>query len=634
MIRTAKQFLRSPKVIVGELAALALLCSLGAAIPQVDTATTAELARLHAAGPAVTRLVAALGLDHVFQTTLFIAVSALSSASLTVVIVEQLKRLRLQWSVQLTEASFRGAPLRAEFEMEAPPGLGSGKTGTQVRIWTERRVGLLGSPLFHIGLLLLIVAASLRAFFATSAVVDLIEGETLPPTATAWGTQFPGASGKQFQLAASITLNSVKAARYKDGDLRDLSAEMAASKDGKPTRFTLAVNHDLVIEGSRLFLTNQFGVASLVEWQRTGTEPKRQAVMLTENRTGGFEGALAGPSGKMAFLRAQLGSDAGRPGSVELRVMQEGALLFTGEVGIGQSVTLPDGEQWVLHGMPFWVRLRGSHDFALALAYVSFALVMAGAVLIFTAVKADFCVAVSPAGGKWRVSIAIKPQRLAPLFQERLERLVQQQRELALNQLAEPKSATTGASHGTRWIAPTGLKSAALPLLVLTAFTFSGCGPSAVENARQLVERYNQAVAEAYRRGDVRLVDPVAGPNEAKKLTGLIGVRLDAGMTLDSKLTFLEITGVEKSADELRVKTRERWTYRDRQIGTGKQVGEESNDSYEMLYIFKNMNKAWLVDEIRFTSEPKVGRKKLPFPNERPSASHGSNTAHNMESKL
>jgi hypothetical protein len=146
---------------------------------------------------------------------------------------------------------------------------------------------------------------------------------------------------------------------------------------------------------------------------------------------------------------------------------------------------------------------------------------------------------------------------------------------------------------------------------ILCAVALTACQRSPRDEARQLVERYNQVVCEAYRRGDVKLIDPVVGPNEGKKLTGLIGVRTDLGLTLDSELLALEVTGVEKAKDEMRVQTKERWRYRDRKIGTGEQVGEESLDSYAMLYIFKKIENAWLVDEIQFTSAPQVGRKAM-----------------------
>jgi len=149
-------------------------------------------------------------------------------------------------------------------------------------------------------------------------------------------------------------------------------------------------------------------------------------------------------------------------------------------------------------------------------------------------------------------------------------------------------------------------------LVGLLAFT-SGCGRVSTADARQLVERYNAVVSEAYRRGDARLVDSVVGPNEGKKLTGLIGVRFDMGITLDSRMLSLEITGLEQAKQELRVHTRERWSYRDLRIGTGEQVGEASQDAYEMTYVFTNMNKTWLVDEIKFAAPPQVGRKETPW---------------------
>lgn len=162
------------------------------------------------------------------------------------------------------------------------------------------------------------------------------------------------------------------------------------------------------------------------------------------------------------------------------------------------------------------------------------------------------------------------------------------------------------------------------------------CRRKGRDEARQLVERYNQVVCEAYRRGDVRLIDPVVGPKEGKKLTGLIGVRLDMGITLDAKLLHLEVTGVEESTgesgEELRVRTKERWHYRDRKIGTGEQVGEESHDSYEMLYLFKRIDGKWRVDEIRFTAPPKVGRKTTPWSSKR-RVLHGISTPAAADSK-
>jgi cytochrome c biogenesis protein ResB len=612
MRQPLKRFLRSPKVVVGELLALALTCTLGAAMPQDGTATAAELARLHNAGPLVTTLVRLFALDHIFRSGWFLLVTALACASLAMIVFDQVKRLRSQWSQRLTEAHFRTAPFHMEFERDPVRGTTSfqfAARGPRLQIWTERRIGLFGSPVFHVGLLLIILAGALRALFSTEAVVDLVEGETLPPTATAWAGQQAGVLGRPFQLDCPLTLDMVKAAHYRDGDLRELKVRLLLQRSQGRQAAELAVNHDLKTGGRRIFLGSDFGPVALLEWQSEGATPIREAALLAEKAGGGFEGASTGPNSLHAYLRTRVVAGGAHPESVEVRVMRDGALLFTGDTRPGQRVSLQSGEKLVLYGTPFWVRLRGSHDPALALAYLGFALVMVGAVLMFAIVKVDACVLVTTLGERERVFVALKPQRFAPLFQERFDQLVL---ECAAGTLPAPsKLNPAGERLGARWLGTPASQGTTASLLLLCTGLAAGCGKSAMDQAHQLVERYNQVVAEAYRRGDVRLIDPVVGPNEGKKLTGLIGVRLDLGLTLDSQLLSLEVTRAEQIKDELRVTTKERWRYRDRKIGTGEQVGEASLDSYEMLYVFKKTGAAWLVDEISFTSPPKVARKQM-----------------------
>jgi hypothetical protein len=227
-------------------------------------------------------------------------------------------------------------------------------------------------------------------------------------------------------------------------------------------------------------------------------------------------------------------------------------------------------------------------------------------------VKLDFCVIVTPLGEREKVFLALKPQRFVPLFQERFEDFVREQQQLCSRRGNEAQTSTRlEAPHIGSY--SLGRPVSTLLLLAGCVAVTPGCGRVSPAHARQLVERYNQVVSEAYRRGDVRLIDPVVGPNEGKKLTGLIGVRLDLGITLDSHLLSLEVTGVEQGKNELRVNTRERWSYRDLKIGTGEQVGEASQDSYEMTYYFTNVNHAWLVDQIKFAAPPQVGRASTPW---------------------
>jgi len=566
-----KRLLRSPVVIIGELAGIALAGALGASLPRL----------------------------HVFQSGWFAALALITAASLAIVVVEQFRRLRSQWRQQPVLAQFQSAPFHTEFERPATT------QNSQVRIWSERRLGLAGSLVFHCGVLLIIVAGALRALFATDAVVDLVEGETLAPTAAAWSAQWPGLFGKPFQLDQPVTLESLSGSRYPSGDLRELTARLSTGE--------IAVNHQLHVNGGRIYLSQEFGPAALLEWNST----KREAALLAA-AAGKFEGESTGPDGLRAHLRA--GTE--RPSTIEVRVMHGEGLLANGTLRVGETLPLPGGASLTLRGTPMWARLHGSRDFALGLAYAGMVLVMVGAALIFTLVKRDFCIVVTPLGDHERVFVALKPQRFAPLFQERFEQLVREQRALSKACSRQGDEALTEKSEDGNQSAPPHVGSCTKPALARTAGwlllgaclgSTSGCDRVSPAQARQLVERYNQVVSEAYRRGDIRLVDPVVGPNEGKKLTGLIGVRLDMGITLDAKLLSLEITGIEPGKDALRVRTKERWSYRDLKIGTGAQVGEASQDSYEMLYVFTNLNKTWLMDEIQFATPPQVGRKETPW---------------------
>lgn len=163
-----------------------------------------------------------------------------------------------------------------------------------------------------------------------------------------------------------------------------------------------------------------------------------------------------------------------------------------------------------------------------------------------------------------------------------------------------------------------------LPLLALATLAACRGGPSRAE-ATEVVRRYNALVSEAYRVGDYRVATPVVGDDEARKLAGHIGARLDQGLTLDAKLLDLSVRAVERKGDEVVVSTDERWAYADRRIGTGEQVGQDSRDSYAMRYFLRRRERQWIVDRIEFAAPPQVGRTQVPDRAD-PSTMHGVET--------
>lgn len=128
------------------------------------------------------------------------------------------------------------------------------------------------------------------------------------------------------------------------------------------------------------------------------------------------------------------------------------------------------------------------------------------------------------------------------------------------------------------------------------------------------MRRYNTQLVEAYRTSDVELMEGLVGDDEGKKLTGLIGVKRDLGVTLDAELLTLEVRAVQRKGDTVDVLTDERWRYRHRRLGTGAILGEESTVYYSLRYVLRRMKGAWLVERVRFESPPAMGRAEAEGP--------------------
>lgn len=142
------------------------------------------------------------------------------------------------------------------------------------------------------------------------------------------------------------------------------------------------------------------------------------------------------------------------------------------------------------------------------------------------------------------------------------------------------------------------------PLLGLLA----GCTGLSESGAEDLVRAYNEQLMEAYRLGDPELMGGLVGDSEGRKLLGLIGAKLDMGLTLDSELQSMDFLGVERVGESVQVLTDETWHYRDRVVGTGEVFGPESTDHYLMRYVLRRPGGSWVVDAVRFEAEPEVGR--------------------------
>ncbi len=407
-----RKALRAPRTIVIELVAIAGAGVVSTAIPQDPL--PAERLRFAVEHPWLAGAVRALGLDRVFGSEWFLALVGVAAGSLAIVLVEQWKRLFREWGMPPSEASFRAAPMRVEFDRAAQ--------GATTRIARRHVAGMLGSPLFHLGLMTVVLAGVGRMLFGAEAAVRLYEGEILPARAEAFDVRWTGLLATPVALESPVELLELTPELYPSGALRFLSARVAIRADSTSQEH-LAINSPLDDGSERLYLSSRHGCAAFVQVESRGGS-ERRAAMLEEGAVREFVTTETFPDELELRLLARVGPAGERPEAVDFRALRRGATLAAGMLRPGEEVQLPDGGRVALVALRYWARFTASRDFSTWPAYVGFALALLGATLMFAFVKVDTAVIVTPIGDRERVIVAMRPQRLAPLFRSDFERLV------------------------------------------------------------------------------------------------------------------------------------------------------------------------------------------------------------------
>ncbi|MGC4116855.1 MAG: cytochrome c biogenesis protein ResB [Myxococcales bacterium] len=405
-----RRWLRAPRLIIAELALVALAAAAMTAVPQVPE----QSGRPPSEPSAWMRAAAAMDLDHVLASWWFLSLLALSALSLTIVTWDQWRTARALWRERLSPAHFRSAPFRREWTRTT--------SGAQTQIETRGRVSLLGSPLFHSGLLLIFAAGLVRMLFGVEAVVDLYEGEVLPPAPTAFGAQWPGRLAEPFALDRPLALERISAETYPSGGLERLSADLRFQGDAEPV--ALAVNAPLR-QGlsTSLYLTQTLGPAALLQAVGPrGHEPV--AVLLQPDSPTGTFAATTTVGDLEVRLRGEWRPGAPPPEKLQCRVLRDRALVFAGLIGRGSEVQVPGGGTLTLVESRQWARFTAQRDPSVPLIYLGFLLGLVGTALMFGTVKVDTAVVVEPGPEGEKVLVALRARRFAVLFDERFERLV------------------------------------------------------------------------------------------------------------------------------------------------------------------------------------------------------------------
>ncbi|MDO8945341.1 MAG: cytochrome c biogenesis protein ResB, partial [Desulfobacterales bacterium] len=255
--------LASPNLALALIGLLTLAVAAGGTLPQTLRMTAAELNSWQNGWPRLSALFEWSGLSAVWSSWWFSALCVALLVNLAAGIVLHVSYI-IVWMRGEAAPAYRLCGTGA-----VPEGVGRSlgltalpETGTWRRI--QGWVGLWGTPLFHVGIIVLVTGALLSASDRFGAHIELSEGETFSGELEKLKKdKFSVASMDEFGALRMDRLNAQVAEGKR---LQELQAFFTVQeKGGQPREMMLTVNNPLKIGGYTLYLDKKFGYAATFE---------------------------------------------------------------------------------------------------------------------------------------------------------------------------------------------------------------------------------------------------------------------------------------------------------------------------------------------------------------------------------
>ncbi len=266
------RLLASPDLALALIGGLVLAAIAGGTLPQSSRLSPQELDAWHQAWPVASLWLERLGLADVYASTGY--------SMLCVALVVNLLAGTVAHVAYLS-AWFRGeTPTRTLSLSSLPPTLASlqdaGPSGQHRGGW-----GLVGLPLFHAGIVIIILAAAAHASQRLGAHFELAEGEVLSEAKGKLlldrDTHLPDG-----ELGFRLRLDELRV-EMEGGRYLELQARLSLQQAGGPLQQqTLAMNHPARIGGYQIYLDKNVGQTALFE--RTLPDGQRRSLLINFNQ--------------------------------------------------------------------------------------------------------------------------------------------------------------------------------------------------------------------------------------------------------------------------------------------------------------------------------------------------------------
>jgi len=406
-----KRFLLSRKTVIVLICAVGISCVIGSAVPQVARKPPQFFETWKAQSPKVYYVVNALQLNQVYTSIWFLVLVALIACSLTYSIYYQSKKLVTSGRPakrNITQSSFGNY---YAFKSVSSSDFSPGKLAREIKrifkargyrpclvpegsryfIFGKNRWGRWGSVIFHVAMLLIIVAGLCRVAFHKRGLIQLLQTDTFQGRDEDWHVKRLGVFAREFNLGFQVRLNEFAPAYWENDQVKDLVSRLTIINDkGEVKEFSVSPGNPIHVKGTRISQTLYYGYCLGFMLQKGGWH----APVLTDfcldtpaRKDEPFVGKMDFPATDyildMAFYPNLVEPSfyATLPG-VDLTIMEKDEERFKGRVLFGQRVRL-DKATMTFAEFQYWTQLVFAKNYGMPFVYGGFVLGTLGAVLMF-----------------------------------------------------------------------------------------------------------------------------------------------------------------------------------------------------------------------------------------------------------
>ncbi len=448
-----KRFLLSPKTIITLISAVAVSGILGSSIPQLTEKPPRFFDAWKAESPKIYYLMDLLQLNQVYTSVWFLVLVAFITLCLIFSIYYQQFKVLIKYrgpvKRDITESSFKDY-----ITFELAHSLKSGFEGLSDRvqrilkdrgyrpylvseesryfIFGKNRIGRWGGIVFHVGLLVTIVAALYSLAFQKRGFIQLIQTDTFQGKDKDWVVKRLGIFARDFDLGFKVYLNNFTPSYWENDQIKELGSSLTIINDkGEAKELLLSLRNPIKFKGTKIYQSTHYGYSLGFILEKEEGYPVTTNFLLDAPSKKGKPFA-----GKMDFPTTDFILDmkfhpnliepsfyATLPG-VDLTVKEKGQEKFRGRVLFTQRAWL--GEDTLTFAqIHYWTGLTFVKNYGMPLVYAGFTLSILGALLIFMLSYKEIHLKVIEDGDHVRLYVGGQAKRYKAIFSEEFREIAE-----------------------------------------------------------------------------------------------------------------------------------------------------------------------------------------------------------------